>query len=77
MADLTKCGAVTCPRAEYCYRHTALDSIWQSYFAIVPLNDDGSCDQFIHNRLESIKDDPPYFDVVDDDAVDGMFFGED
>lgn len=36
MADITKCSGKDCPKKETCYRFTAKDGVWQSYFTIVP-----------------------------------------
>lgn len=51
MADITKCKGTNCPKKEHCYRFTANDTMvgnksYQSYFVEVPLNLDGSCDEF-------------------------------
>lgn len=57
MPDLTKCfgydsqnGVETriCPMAERCYRKTATPTpMRQSYFLLIPLKADDTCDRFI------------------------------
>lgn len=37
MADITKCTGEGCPKKEKCYRHTAVESLRQSYFVKAPV----------------------------------------
>jgi hypothetical protein len=53
MADITKCKGQNCPIKDQCYRYTAKDSIWQSYFMESPINDD-KCDMYWGENAESI-----------------------
>lgn len=55
MPDIAMCngersivnGKYLCPRAKDCYRHTAKPTPGrQSYFAVMPLKNDGVCDYF-------------------------------
>jgi hypothetical protein len=47
MADITKCKGTNCPRQSECYRFIAPTSEYrQSYFIVVPLKEDKSCDEF-------------------------------
>lgn len=36
MADITKCTGDHCPMKDKCYRHTASNSEWQSWFTTPP-----------------------------------------
>lgn len=50
MADITMCKGTDCPRAKECYRFTATANEYrQSYFVIVPLKEDKTCDEFWKN----------------------------
>lgn len=39
MADITKCSGEGCPFKENCYRYTAPEGYWQSYFMKTPYSD--------------------------------------
>jgi hypothetical protein len=46
MADITMCEGTDCPHKDECYRHTApVNEYRQSYFVVVPLKEDGTCDE--------------------------------
>lgn len=50
MADIAMCKGTDCPRAKECYRFTATANEYrQSYFVIVPLKEDKTCDEFWKN----------------------------
>jgi len=51
MADITMCSGVGCDIKLECYRHTANQSGWQSWFTEVPLKD-GKCEMFWGNKAE-------------------------
>jgi hypothetical protein len=60
MADITKCKGQGCPVKEKCYRYTAKESMYQSYFSELPIKDN-KCDMFwgenseyIFNQLKEI-----------------------
>lgn len=38
MSDITKCTGIDCPLREKCYRYTAPEGNWQSYFSEIPYN---------------------------------------
>lgn len=38
MADITKCEGGNCPIKENCYRYTAPEGMYQSYFVEIPYN---------------------------------------
>ena len=47
MADITKCNGEGCHKKETCYRYTAPSSEYrQSYFVIVPIKDNKTCDEY-------------------------------
>ncbi len=48
MSDITKCSGKDCPMKDKCYRFTAKDGFWQSYFTKVP-NKGKKCNQFWDN----------------------------
>jgi hypothetical protein len=54
MADITMCSGVGCDLKLECYRHTANQSGWQSWFTEVPLKD-GKCEMFWDNNLKRDK----------------------
>ena len=64
MADITKCEGKNCPLKDMCYRYTAKEGIWQSYFTEIPgewKEDKFSCDMFwgeasqgLYNKLKDI-----------------------
>lgn len=48
--DGTMCTGESCPRKEFCYRHTARANEYrQSYFCKVPVEEDGSCTHYSCN----------------------------
>lgn len=51
MADITKCTGEGCKRKHFCYRFTAEEGLWQSYFVDVPAtkNIKGDCPAFWKN----------------------------
>jgi len=53
MPDITMCNGVGCSMADTCYRHTATPNTNQSYFHVEPLSNDGSCDFYQPDRVES------------------------
>ena len=53
MSDITKCKGTNCPLKEKCYRFTATESYYQSYFVEVPFKDN-ECEMFWGNQSESI-----------------------
>lgn len=57
MSDIGKCFGHGCPFKEYCYRFTAPESFWQSYFGEVPLKD-GECEEYWGDpeKYKEIKD---------------------
>lgn len=57
MVDITKCEGGECSRQYLCHRFTAMaDLYWQSYFMTVPLQEDGSCDQYCPNgKADKLK----------------------
>jgi hypothetical protein len=47
VADIAMCKGDGCPLKETCYRYKArANEFYQSYFAIVPFNKDGTCDHY-------------------------------
>jgi hypothetical protein len=47
MADITMCKGEDCPMKNDCYRHRAIPSIRQSYFATPPVDKEtGKCKHF-------------------------------
>lgn len=49
MPDITKCWGQYCKLKEKCLRFTQpANNIYQSFFAGIPLNKDGTCDYYIH-----------------------------
>jgi hypothetical protein len=45
------CKGTGCPKKVYCYRYTApVNEYRQSYFIIVPLKEDKTCDEFWDNK---------------------------
>ena len=57
MSDITICEGSGCSRQDLCYRFTATKNIYrQSYFMNVPLQEDGSCDQYCPNdKADKLK----------------------
>ena len=53
MADITKCEGINCPLKENCFRFTAIESMYQSYFVDVPFKDN-ECEMFWGKKSESI-----------------------
>lgn len=60
-ADITKCYGYDCPFKEKCYRFTAKNDEYQSYFLEPPIKE-GKCDmywgenaEFIWNQLNDIQ----------------------
>ena len=53
MADITKCRGDGCIVKEKCYRYTAKDSSYQSYFVEVPFRE-GKCDMYWGENAEYI-----------------------
>lgn len=53
MADITKCRGDGCIVKEKCYRYTAKDSSYQSYFVEVPFRE-GKCDMYWGEKAEYI-----------------------
>ena len=51
MADITMCSGLGCDLKHECYRHTAVQSDWQSWFTEVPLKD-GNCEMFWGEKAE-------------------------
>ena len=49
MSDITMCSGEGCDMKLDCYRHTANQSFWQSWFMEVPIKD-GKCDMFWGNE---------------------------
>lgn len=45
MSDITKCLGGKCKRKKKCYRYTAKDSKFQSYFVLTPLRKN-KCEYF-------------------------------
>lgn len=45
MTDITKCRDQECPKRSVCYRQTAKDGYWQSYYTVSPRRKAG-CDEF-------------------------------
>jgi hypothetical protein len=56
MSDITMCSGLGCDLKDECYRHTANQSFWQSWFMEVPIKD-GKCDMFWDNEAEESYDD--------------------
>jgi hypothetical protein len=56
MADITMCSGEGCDLKLKCYRHTANQSGWQSWFTEVPLKD-GNCDMFWGEKAEDSYND--------------------
>jgi hypothetical protein len=60
MADITKCNGQGCPVKEKCYRYTAKESMYQSYFSEPPIKDNkcdmywGENSEYIFNQLKEI-----------------------
>lgn len=46
MADISKCSGDGCKDKERCYRYTAPDGFWQSYFKTPPIDHNGECGYF-------------------------------
>lgn len=56
MVDLCKCEGTGCPLKETCYRFTAYDDLYQSYFTDVPYDESKKeCERYI-KRMESKND---------------------
>lgn len=54
MADITKCMGGNCPAKNNCYRFTAKEGMWQSYFMDVPFNEETkSCNNYWHIEIVS------------------------
>ena len=53
MADITKCMGDGCPIKEKCYRYTAKESTYQSYFTKAPF-DGEKCDMYWGENAEYI-----------------------
>jgi len=48
MPDISMCQGGDCPNKTTCYRATAVPSEYlQSYFTILPVNEEGICDYYI------------------------------
>ena len=56
MADITMCSGEGCDMKLDCYRHTANQSGWQSWFSVVPIKD-GKCDMFWGKKAEEAYND--------------------
>jgi hypothetical protein len=56
MPDITMCSGEGCDLKLKCYRHTANQSGWQSWFTEVPLKD-GNCDMFWGEKAEDSYND--------------------
>ena len=57
MADITKCKGTNCPMAIKCYRYTAKESSWQSYFLEVPfviIDNKLKCDMYWGENAQDI-----------------------
>jgi len=50
MADITKCPGKDCKLKESCYRFTAPECVYQSYFIETPKLKDGVCEEFWSNK---------------------------
>ena len=53
MSDITKCSGTDCPHKESCYRFTAPEGHYQSYFLNPPL-DGTNCDMYWGPNAESV-----------------------
>jgi hypothetical protein len=54
MADITKCTGDECPLKETCYRYTAKESRYQSFFANVPYdNAKKECEEYLKIKHDS------------------------
>lgn len=56
MADITKCKDEHCPLKKTCYRYTAKEGFFQSYFLESPRIDQ-ECDYYWEDKQTNIKDD--------------------
>jgi len=50
MTDITKCTGKGCPLKETCYRFTAHEEIYQSFFVGVPIKN-GQCEYYWNTNL--------------------------
>ena len=55
MADITKCSGEGCPIKTLCYRFTAVNGSWQSYFDKPPFKE-GYCDMFWGEASKQLMD---------------------
>ena len=55
MADITKCSGANCDLKDSCYRYTASEDLYQSYFVTPPIQD-GKCDFYWGPTAQSIYD---------------------
>jgi len=51
--DITMCVGTNCPQKEICYRYTAKQSDYQSYFIEPPIKD-GKCEMYWGEKSESV-----------------------
>jgi hypothetical protein len=49
MADITKCSGANCDLKMTCYRYTAPEGTWQSYFMNPPIKD-GECEYYWNTK---------------------------
>lgn len=50
MSDITKCPGKNCALKEDCYRFTAPEGIYQSYFVETPKQKNGVCEKYWNNK---------------------------
>ena len=50
MPDITMCRGEECPKKQFCYRHTAKASDYQSFFMVPPLKEYDTCNYYWDNK---------------------------
>jgi hypothetical protein len=59
MADISKCNGYGCKKRDTCYRFTAPNSDYQSYFSIVPVARNGECGEYWPNTGREVVIEKP------------------
>jgi hypothetical protein len=53
MSDITKCSGTKCAKKDTCFRYLAKADGYQSWFAKMPNNEDGTCDHYWEVKSKS------------------------
>ena len=56
MADISMCSGENCPSKDKCYRHTAPQSDYQTWFTNPPIKDGEEFCEYFWNNKEYIKE---------------------